>query len=142
MKSPYIFFVGIVAVCLLFTACKKEPVQPDPVPTWQVDNTGKYASTMTAVVRPENVYVAALSTNDKLGAFINGECRGLGELKEVGQEKVFFVMINGLATEGSSVSFKYYNAGRQKLTAADNVINFVADGNFGTADNPQLISFK
>ena len=123
----------VLAICL--GSCKEEEVNTTfPAPVWQVDDA-KYSVSMTAVVvLPENLQTY-FQTNDQIAAFINGECRGVGQLID----NAFFITIKGTPEENSKVSFRYYNTRNQYMYATDANLSFEPDAIYGTADAPEVL---
>jgi len=122
------------------TACKEDKVRPavvDP-PVWQVNPAAGYYENMTAVVKiPSNLALTA-DENDQLAAFSeDDQCRGVGELIN----GVYFVSIKGVPEDQSNIRFKYYNAKNGFLYQTAYLFTFDADRMFGTADEPQVLSF-
>lgn len=91
---------------------------------------------MTAVVvLPENLQTY-FQTNDQIAAFINGECRGVGQLID----NAFFITIKGTPEENSKVSFRYYNTRNQYMYATDANLSFGAGMPFmARADAPEVL---
>ena len=130
----------------MLLACKKnsdvtkvEALTKFPPPTWQVDETGKYPVTMTAVIALPSTLPQELTTNDRLAAFVNEECRGEGTLLKVNNVNVFFVLIRGVSEEQSKVSFKYYNAGTSYMYQSQTPLTFHVDDIYGTAEQPKVL---
>ena len=113
-----------------------------PAPTWKADDTGKYPATMTAVVALPAAMVANITPGDKLAAFINGECRGVGVVDKVNSQDLFFVLVQGLPDETGKITFKYYNEKTAYMFEASSVINFLIDGVYGSAQNPKVLELK
>jgi hypothetical protein len=111
-----------------------------PVPDWAADDTGKYPATMTAVFALPAALGGDAGTNDKLAAFVNETCRGLGVLVEVNNVKLYFVLIQGLPDETNKVAIRYYNSKTSYLYESQAALTFSADGTFGTAENPQMLA--
>ena len=136
----------IVIVVILLLGCKKTAeVSPTETftkfqpPAWQVDESGKYPYSMTAVVALPTNLSKQISEGDQLGAFVNNECRGKGEAVKVGSDKVFFVLIRGLADEQSSITFKYYSATTSYMYASQPSLTFLVDDVYGTASHPKVL---
>ncbi|GAA4306083.1 hypothetical protein [Compostibacter hankyongensis] len=133
------------AVLLLFAAgtysCKKHKNPPKvPPPQWKVDTSGKYPASMTAVVRIPDYLMQHGQPGDQLGAFINGECRGIGKLIKLDAGDVYFVLIIGEAAEQDKVSFSYYSAYSSYMYGTSPFLDFTMDGNYGTADHPEKLA--
>jgi len=110
-----------------------------PVPTWKEDDTGKYPATMTAVFALPITLAAGSTENDKLAAFADDECRGVGTIVEVNDLKLFFVLIQGLSDETNNVTIRYYNNNTSYMYESRSALTFLADGVFGTAENPKIL---
>ena len=95
---------------------------------------------MTAVVTlPDNIK-GKQQSGDKMGAFINNECRGTATLVNVSSTNaVFFVMIHGTSSEVGKIQFKYYSAATEYMYETFEFLDFKMDGNYGTADTPATL---
>ncbi len=138
-----------VLMLLAMAGCSKTTeVKPEetltkfPLPDWKADATGKYSSSMTAVVSlPLNLYTS-LSDGDKLAAFVNDECRGTGIIVKVDGSNLFFVLIQGLPDEQSKVKFKYYSTKTSYMYETPGVLNFLVDYVYGTAEKPKTLDLS
>lgn len=150
MKKVTLALFGLLL--LTATGCSKSsgvPSEPPvevatkfPAPTWKADDTGKYPATMTAVVALPATLVGNTTTNDKLGAFINGECRAVGIIDKVNDQDLYFVLIQGLPDESGQISFKYYNEKTAYMYEAVSVTSFLIDAVYGSAQNPKVLELK
>lgn len=142
MKTiKYSYIIGLMLLGIMGTGCKKHHTQPVvPPPSWSVDTSGKYPATMTAVLEPPQNMEPYVTGSDKMGAFIGNECRGTGQIITVNNEKMFFIMIHGTASEQSVISFQYYRSWDQHLYKTSPFLNFTVDGNYGTADVPEILN--
>ena len=141
----------ISSIVLLFGtgSCKKEkesqitpPVETFtkfPPPSWKADETGRYPATMTAVLALPATLEANKSDNDQIAAFINDECRAVGESVTVGTKTLSFALIRGMADEQNKIVFKYYQAKTGYLYQSGSELNFLIDAVYGTAQNPKLL---
>lgn len=143
MKMKIVLFLLLLAT---LTGCsKKAEVNPGETftkfqpPAWLVDESGKYPYSMTAVVALPATLSKQIIDGDQLGAFINDECRGSGEAIKVGSDKLFFVLIRGLADEQTSITFKYYSASTSYMYKTQANLNFLVDAVYGTASNPKML---
>jgi hypothetical protein len=143
-KISAILFISLV---LATFGCSKKsadiPVQEVatfPAPDWKADDTGKYPATMTAVLALPAALVAGAMENDKLAAFINDECRGVGVLVKVDKQNLFFVLIQGLADETNKITIRYYSNKTAYMYKSEPVITFSADATYGTAADPQIVA--
>lgn len=143
MKKYQITIIFILILSTLQIGCKKQPVISKYNPSeWVMDDTGKYPYTMTAVVTLPRTLNNSIQSEDHLGAFINGKCRGIGELHQVNGNAVYFVLIQGEAAEQEPVIFRYFRSASSTLYYSYNALVFSIDGNFGVADEPEVLKFK
>jgi len=110
-----------------------------PPPAWKEDDTGKYPATMTAVLTLPLTLAGSSMENDKLAAFVNNECRGVGTIVEVNDLKLFFVLIQGLPDETSNITIRYYCNKTSYMYESQSALTFLADDVFGTAENPKIL---
>lgn len=142
----YVVIIGLFFVfCLLEGCSKKDNTMSYPTfssPDWIIDASGKYPVSMTAVVSlPDNLR-SSLQSGDKLGAFVNDECRGLGVIVNVNNTSVFYVLVHGTAAEQSRIMFKYYNVKTSYMYMTSDFLTFTVDENYGTADSPQVLDLQ
>ena len=131
----FLFFISL-------SNCKKETNTKFPNPSWHFDDVGKYPATMTAVVQLPDYLKRGLKEKDEMGAFINDECRGTGELIKLDSASAFFIMIHGSASENGPIIFKYYSSKDSNIYTSKDTLNFVVDENYGTADSPKSLNLK
>ena len=136
-----------ISLVLATFGCSKKsadmPVQEVatfPTPDWKADDTGKYPATMTAVLALPAALAAGAMENDKLAAFINDECRGVGVVVKVDKQNLFFVLVQGLTDETNKITIKYYSNKTAYLYKSEPVITFSADATYGTAEDPQIVA--
>jgi len=139
-SALYIFLIASTLGC-----SKKSDDLPEqaatkfPVPTWKEDDTGKYPATMTAVFALPVTLADGSTENDKLAAFVDDECRGVGTIVEVNSQKLFFVLIQGLPEETKNINIRYYSNKTSYMYESKSALTFLADGVFGTAENPKIL---
>lgn len=142
MKKYYIV-IGCVILLACAMSCKKSHRLPKvPSPNWTVEDMGKYPASMTAVVQVPESLQKHIQNDDKIAAFIGEECRGTGALVTTGSVSAFFILIHGTSSEQSKISFKYYTAGRSNMYETAATLDFTVDGNYGTADVPEILDLK
>lgn len=140
-SALYIFLIAATLGC-----SKNSVVPPEeaatkfPVPNWKADDTGKYPATMTAVVTLPATLAGGSSENDKLGAFVDDECRGVGVIVKLNDLNLFFVLIQGLPEETKKITIKYYSHKTSYMYESPSALTFLADGIYGTAENPQVLT--
>jgi hypothetical protein len=143
-RTILVFYIFLTVIGL---GCSKKSVDaPEevatkfPAPAWKADETGKYASTMTAVVTlPATLAVDGDVENDKLAAFVNNECRGVGVIVKVNNQNLFFVLIQGLPDESNKITFKYFSNKTSYMYESGSALNFLVDAVYGTAQNPKTL---
>lgn len=142
-----IFSAFGIFLLLATLSCRKSPVEPKPaeatkfpVPNWKADETGRYPATMTAVFSLPATLAASSQENDKLAAFVNDECRGVGEIIQFNNQNLFFVLIQGLPDENTSITIKYYSSKTAYMYQSQAVLTFLADGNYGTAEESKIVA--
>lgn len=142
-------FISIMILLLMLIgadSCSKQDngqsLSNVSAPNWEIDTTGKYPLSMTAVVKLPVSIAADISESDQIGAFCGDECRGLGSLIKTGTASVFFIMIHGTGMEQTLISFKYYNFRDSHLYGTGAFLNFTVDGNYGTVDDPEVLNMK
>lgn len=147
MKS--ILSVLCIFLIVAIAGCSKQPVDtPEvvptkfPPPTWKADNTGKYPATMTAVVTLPVTLAGSVTENDKLAAFVNNECRGVGAIIKVNNQNLFFVLIQGLPEETNKITMRYYNNKTAYMYESTSGLTFLIDAVYGTAENPKIVELS
>ena len=143
--------LSAVYILLMLAAlgCSKSPVEIKPAeptkfpePNWKADETGKYPATMTAVFNLPVTLTGSVQENDKLAAFVNDECRGVGIIIKFNNQHLFFVLIQGLPEETSSINIKYYSNKTSYMYQSQAALTFLADGNYGTAEDPKIVALS
>ncbi|MEO9003945.1 MAG: hypothetical protein ABI288_04375 [Ginsengibacter sp.] len=144
--KKYILVIILLLILTGFGSCKKhndtDSLTQVPAPDWTMDTTGKYPLSMTAVVQVSPDITPDVSETDKIGAFSGDECRGIGTLVGTGNTSVFFILIHGIASEQSKISFKYYSSQSPHIYRTNAFLDFIVDGNYGTVDNPEVPDMK
>lgn len=136
----YIFLMVAVLGCSKNPAVTQEAIATKfPVPNWKADETGKYPATMTAVFTLPVTLAGGSTENDKLAAFVNDECRGVGVIVQVNHLNLFFVLIQGLTEEVNKITIKYYSNKTSYMYESQSALTFLADDIFGTAENPTML---
>ena len=125
---------------LLISGCKpdKDTFQNYPRPDWSVQSSQLYPYSFTAIVcLPPDINTHS-QDSDIIAAFINDECRGVGNLvkSDDGTKRVYFITVRGAATENRDIIFKYYNARLSLLYQAKTMVPFAIDGTYGSYDFP------
>ncbi|QEH42985.1 hypothetical protein [Chitinophaga sp. XS-30] len=136
---------GLILLLIGAGSCRKDKKsgpKTTPAPTWAADTTGKYASSMTAVMRLPDDLQPFANPSDKYAAFMKEECRATGTIVSSGGTTLVYFLIQGSAAEQDKISFRYYSTRRAWLFATGGMLDFVADGNHGTVDQPVVLQLK
>lgn len=79
-------------------------------PTWVV-NENKYQYTMSFIGFLNDNGVELKNVNDKVAAFVNGECRGVANLTYVASKDSYYAYLTVFSnTNGEVINFKIYNS--------------------------------
>ena len=120
----------------------KLKIYSEPPSTWAV-NPANFQNSMSIIgqIRVNNV----ISTNadDKLAAFVNGECRGICGLEYFPQiDRYFaFLTVYSNVTDGENIEFKIWNAGAGKIHSdVTPNITFTSNGQTGSISSPQIFN--
>jgi hypothetical protein len=123
---------AVVFSCIEFAAVAQ--------PSWSVSpNLYDYSMTVTGKIVIDGA--VSVDQNDKIGAFIGGECRGLVNVKYQSniQDYFVFLMIYSNTTTGS-VSFKVFDASENKEFDVSSTLSFSVNGIVGSVSNPHEFS--
>ncbi len=136
----------VILVLIIAGGCSKdkETFTTYPVPDWSIQAPEQLPHSFTAIVAvPENINIYA-TDGDKVAAFINEECRGVGTLvkSENSGSNVYYITIRASDTENGLIVFRYYNARLSYLYQATQSIPFEIDGTFGTYDSPVIMELE
>lgn len=117
-------------------------VYAEPPSTWNV-NASSFQNAMSIVgqIRVNNI----ISTNadDKLAAFVNGECRGIASLQYYPQIDRYYAFLNVYSnvSSGENIEFKIWNSGAGKIHSdVTPQIQFISNGQIGSIANPQIFN--
>lgn len=104
------------------------------------DLSGKYPRYMNAtVVLPDN-FTATPQDADLMAAFVDNDCRGVGELtiREDGK-RIYEFEIRGTEAATQDIYFKYYSTEKDNIYKYPVAVPFAANSHFGTEANPAEI---
>jgi hypothetical protein len=114
----------------------------EPPSTWNV-NASSFQNAMSIVgqIRVNNI----ISTNadDKIAAFVNGECRGVASLQYYPQIDRYYAFLNVYSnvSSGENIEFKIWNAGAGKIHSdVTPHIQFISNGQIGSITTPQIFN--
>ncbi|QOD59388.1 T9SS type A sorting domain-containing protein [Polaribacter haliotis] len=113
-------------------------------PNWTVNSADyQYSMTFTTFLNVNGTTLT--STNDKIGAFVNGEIRGVSNVVFVPNANKYVAYLSVFAnTDYETINFKIYDSNSDKVVNIDNTETFSIDGNLGgifqsySIANPQL----
>jgi hypothetical protein len=105
-------------------------------PTWSVDpHQYMYSMTLTGKMFSDGSYSA--DVNDMVGAFINGECRGISNVKYISSVNDYFVFLMVYSNSPiDNVTFRIFDKSKNQDYAAKESAAFSVNGNIGTSVNP------
>jgi hypothetical protein len=100
-------------------------------PNWTVDENN-YQYTMTFVGFLNSDGNGLVNPNDKVAAFVNGECRGVTNVIYVASEKRYCVYLTVFSNANNeTVSFKIYDAAKNLVKNVDKTIAFKTNEHYG-----------
>ncbi|WP_406682778.1 hypothetical protein N1F78_08745 [Seonamhaeicola sp. MEBiC1930] len=108
-------------------------------PTWSVnENDFEYTMSFVAFLNVDGITLT--STNDKVAAFVGGECRGVANLIYVSNKDRYYAYINVFSNiNGETLSFKVYDSTNDRVVDIAKTVNFEINGIYG--DLGQAFSF-
>lgn len=100
-------------------------------PNWSV-NQNNYQYTMTFVGFLNSDGIGLVSPNDKVAAFVNGECRGFTKVIYVASEKRYYAYLTVFSNvNNETISFKIYDSGKDAVKSIDKTILFKTNEHYG-----------
>jgi len=100
-------------------------------PNWTV-NENNFQYTMTFVGFLNSDGIGLVNSNDKVAAFVNGECRGVTNLIYVASEKRYYAYLTVFSnTNNETVSFKIYDSAKNVVKSIDKTIPFKTNEHYG-----------
>ena len=131
-----IFIAGwYICVCLFSATAFAQS------PAWSVNpNEYQYSLTITATLNIDGKI--ANESTDKVGAFVNGVCRGVGTASTTtaGGNRLVFLQVYSDNVSGENITFKMYDASLNRTLDAVNIIPFQSDAAFGSVSDPYVIT--
>lgn len=100
-------------------------------PDWAVnENDYQYTMSFVSFVSVNGVQLG--SENDKIAAFVNGECRGVTNLTYVASEDAYYGYLTLFSNENNeSLSFKIYDAANDVVVDVAKTIPFEINAHYG-----------
>ncbi|PXY01648.1 hypothetical protein DF185_09265 [Marinifilum breve] len=141
--KKYTTILTNILTLLLCVSCGSDDaefVRLEEIPQWNV-NSAKYQSSMQVVctVNSESLKIGD-EENDMIGAFINGECRGI-VIKPVSTEdnlqSLFYLVIMGNQDdEDEKVELKLFDFSQMRLELSDTNLVFKESKKVGSVSDP------
>lgn len=129
-------FILLLALGLCATTVKAAQ------PAWTVNSDSfQYNMTMMVVMNVECSEL--INPSNRIGAFVNGVCRGTAQTKQVVNGRFMaslFVYSN--IVSGETISFKIYDAGKDSVYDAKLTAAFQENASYGTAAAPHVVYSK
>jgi hypothetical protein len=127
--NKLIYFLLTSLTCLLVNTAKAQP-------TWSVDaHQYMYSMTFTGKIFSDGSYSA--DVNDMVGAFINGECRGVSNVKYIPSVNDYFVFLMVYSNSPTdNITFRIFDKSKNMEYLAKESAAFSVNGNLGTSQNP------
>jgi gliding motility-associated-like protein len=110
-------------------------------PSWSVNPSEyEFSMTVTAVLNADGAL--SIDKQDKVGAFIDGVCRGVASPSDftAGDGNIVFLQVYSNSILGETVVFTLYDASAGVLVNASNSVTFQNDANIGTMASPYIIT--
>jgi hypothetical protein len=106
---------------------------------WEVNAQDyEFSMNIVAVVK-DSLEGALLAEGDAIGAFVDGEVRGSGEVLYVEELDLHLVFLTVYANEeGEVLSFKFYNSSRDEIDELDEGLSFQINQIMGSVEEPQV----
>ena len=122
-----------------FSSCEKEPVYNTyENPHWTVGSYEGISESCTIVMDLPANLKPYQDTADVVGAFIDGECRGVSTQ----QEGLFYIIVSGASDENGNITLRYWSARNKYMYQVNEVIPFEINAQKGTTDEPFVPSFS
>ena len=137
-KLSYVFTAPAIAT-FANTTTVGSASQPKSL---DLNTTGKHPLQMNACFALTGNLTNLGSTSDIMAAFVGDECRGIAQVKTIGNSQTIYVMtINGSLGANERITLKYYSSRAQKLYQASASIQFEGGKQIGTEYAPTAIQF-
>jgi len=112
-------------------------VNPVNVPDWQPVVYPINPSTVYAQVSIEGI---PAQLNDLVGAFVNNECRGTGEIVLIDRATTYSTILVNLAAEGEMVQFKIYSSANDTVYPVQETLTMQTGNVYGSAESPVTLN--
>jgi hypothetical protein len=109
-------------------------------PGWTV-NPGSFAYSMTATSVANVSCVELANSSNKIGAFVNGQCRGVVNTSTSANGRMLgFLVIYSNLSSGEKVKFQIYDAVLDSVFDSADSLVFANNATVGTVSNPYVVS--
>ena len=111
-------------------------------PSWTLkENNFQYTMSFVGSLNIDGVRLA--NVNDKVAAFVNGECRGVTNLIYVATENKYYAnLIVFSNTNNETISFKMYDSEKNVVKDVFKTASFTSNANFGNLSQTYIFSNK
>ena len=134
MKSSY--FTILISVFWVTVSVESSSAQPN----WRI-NPQDYEFSMTITGKVTINGYFSVNENDLVAAFVDGECRGITNLKyETFMNEYFAYLMVYSNVQMEEISFKIYNASDNLVVSTNNTISFTTNRIVGSLDVPYIFS--
>lgn len=120
----------------------KLKVYAEPPSSWSV-NPAAFQNTMSIVGQIRVNSIISTNPDDKLAAFVNGQCRGIANLQYFSQVDRYYAFLNVYSnvTSGETIEFRIWNATEGKShTEVTPSLPYVANSLVGNITTPQIFN--
>jgi len=137
MKNKF-YNKGILYLIVVFQCAINIHAQPN----WHI-NSNDFEYNMTVTCIASIPCASTMDIRDQVGAFVNGELRGVGYFDVLDQDKnfCFFVIYDSLYS-GNVVQFKLYDASEDTMYDALEKMTFTDNKIVGSSSNPFLFQVE
>ncbi|MFA9388437.1 MAG: cadherin repeat domain-containing protein [Prolixibacteraceae bacterium] len=129
-KKLIIFSIAILSLKLSFGVS----------PNWQM-NTSNYEFSMQVICLAKVEGLELINTNDKIGAFVGDECRGVAQPIYIASinRNIFYLSVMSNTSSDETITFKIYDAGNDRVLDALNALPFGVNKATGSAKSPYVV---
>jgi len=137
MKNKF-YNKGILYLIVVFQCAINIHAQPN----WHI-NSNDFEYNMTVTCIASIPCASTMDIRDQVGAFVNGELRGVGYFDVLDQDKNFcFLVIYDSLYSGNVVQFKLYDASEDTMYDALEKMTFTDNKIVGSSSNPFLFQVE
>lgn len=146
MKRFFANMSLMIALAVASVSCERaEGLQSRPS-DWTVPSNLHYSDMTVTIDRRTLPPAVTVSQYDLLGAFIDGQCRGVAEpVADIDGQVRFYLVIHSLTTDSGrdnmQVELRYYSDVRRDIYYA-RPFGFVYESSLGTMDEPYAPQWK